>query len=535
METTKVQVIGGGPGGLFAARLVKLRHPGWHVEVHERMPAGKTFGFGVGLTGRTLRNLLAADPAVHESLITASHTPRTARLHTLKDSIQWGRRGGGDRAIGRSVLLKVLQTAAVDAGVAVRAGSELMVGQADADLIIAADGAGSATRDRIAGTVGASVRPGRGLYIWCGLDRALDGSLFAPMQTDYGLFVTHAYAYAADRSTVLVETDEQTWHRAGFDRPQRFDSDGESDADSIAFLQRAFAPHLAGGRLLGNRSRWLRFRTVHCDRWHDGRTVLLGDAARTAHYSLGAGTKLALEDATALAGSLTDSTDIPAHLAAYEAARRPGSARTQDLAQRSQTWWDGFPQRADMPAASVAFAYLTRGGAVSLPAVAAREPEMARAAMAEYAGCPVKDVPWGDDRLAAWVLSRSYHSGRDQFASRVYGAPLLSVEPSVRDGDPSRAFASVQVQCEDPLGAAADAVVEQSRDAVSRGAAGVLLGGPDGRGDVLDRLALAERVRRESPAVVAVAGPREHLSDLVDGLVARRTDLVSVYGDGHAT
>ncbi len=527
VTATKVQVIGAGPAGLTAARLLKLRHADWRVEVYERMAPVETFGFGVGLTGRTLSNLHAADPAVHDALAAVSHQRTRARLYTLQDHIEWGRGGAAaGMTIGRAILLEVLQKHAVDAGAVVEVGSEFSLADADADLVIAADGAGSATRDKLAGALGASVELGRGLYVWCGLDRALDGNLFAPVQTEHGVFVTHAYAYAADRSTVLIETDEQTWKRAGFDQPGPYATDGASDEASLAFLQEAFSPYLDGGLLIGNRSRWLRFRTVRCQRWHDGSTVLLGDAARTAHYSLGSGTKLALEDAIALADALDDS-DIPRSLSTYEAKRRPGSAHIQDLAQRSHLWWDAFPKRANRPAASVAFAYLSRGGAVPLAAAAAFEPEIARNAIADFAGCPPADVPVEDDRLAAWVLGRPYDGGVT-LPSRVFGEAVLGVEPAVTSNDPALRFATLNVECADWLSADADTLVERCRQAVAQGNAGVRLTGAPTRGAVLDRLALAERVRLETTAVVVVEGPPEHLADLVDGLVAGRADLVSV-------
>ena len=530
MTSIRVQVIGGGPGGLLAARLVKLRHPRWHVEVHERRPAGTTFGFGIGLTQRTLRNVAAADLAVHDALQAVSHTPQGARLHTWSDSVGWGRGGGGDRALARTALLEVLHAAAAGAGVKMRLGSELHPEDADADLVVGADGAGSATRQFLAEAFGASAEPGPGLYIWCGLDKALDGTLFAPAHTAHGVLVAHAYPYAAGRSTLLVETDEQTWRRAGLDKAQPPDDDDDdhaSDQDSLAVLQQAFAPHLAGARVIGNRSRWQRFRTVRCERWAAGSTVLIGDAARTVHYSLGSGTKLALEDAIALARALGGNADVPASLKAYEADRRPASARIEELARRSQAWWDDFPDRTDQSAATVAFAYLTRGGALPLPAVAEREPDLARAALAAYAGCPVEQVPSDIGRLPGWVLTRPYR-GLGGFATRVYGTLPPGLGDDFRGPAPSGALTPLDVRRDAPAEGVETALIAACRSAVSEGAAGVLLGGPPSRSDVLDRLALAERVRRETSAVVAVSGPMEHLPDLVDGLVAGRTDLVSI-------
>lgn len=166
--------------------------------------------------------------------------------------MEWARGRTGGITIGRSVLLEELLHLAQSAGANVKLGSQFCLDDADADLVIAADGVGSATRDSLSDQLGASVEVGRGLYIWLGLDRALSGHLFAPVQTDHGFFVTHAYPFSPERSTVLIETDEATWRRAGFDVPRTYASAADSDEASLAFLQEAFAPYLEGGRLIGN-------------------------------------------------------------------------------------------------------------------------------------------------------------------------------------------------------------------------------------------------------------------------------------------
>ncbi len=277
MELQRVAVLGGGPGGLYAARLLKLARPSCEVVVHEQGVPDETFGFGVGLAARTQRRLAEADPASLDDILA------NAWSHDMRMRVG-GREAGMDVsslvAVGRAELLAVLQRHAEDAGVKLEFGARRSAAELDADLVIAADGVGSATRS--AGEFGAEVETGSGWYLWAGTDVALDHALFAPERTEHGVFVTHAYPYAADRSTFLVETDEATWRSAGFER--KHGGDARSDAsDDVAldYLSDVFADHLGGHRLIGNRTRWLQFRTVRCARWHDGRTRCCSGTPRT--------------------------------------------------------------------------------------------------------------------------------------------------------------------------------------------------------------------------------------------------------------
>lgn len=488
MQLRRVAVLGGGPAGLYAARLLKLAQPHCEVVVHEQGERDTTFGFGVGLAAGTQRRLEAADP------------------DTLRDIQAGGRRhdmtmdvGGAvarvhnDNLIGvaRTELLDVLQRHAEKAGVRLEYGERRAAADLDADVVIAADGVGSATRE--AGAFGASVELGRGLFLWCGAAFALDDAVFAPVETGHGTFVTHAYPYAADRSTFLIETDEAAWRAAGFDTVA---VEGEgSDTVSLAYLQEAFRTHLRGHDLIGNRTRWQRFRTVVCDRWSDGRVVLLGDAAHTAHFSIGSGTKLAMEDAIALVAALDEEPDAAAAFARYEALRRPAVERLQELARRSRLWWESFPSRTHLPVERLMVAYMTRAGNVPLDRFAVTSPDVVGAALGQYAGVPAQ-VP---EDLTGWVLrTRVVPAGGDAF-----------VVESVLD---------------DPWGAAADRIVATVRDAR---AATVRLVGPPDRGALLTRLDLAERLRLEAGAAVVVEGPAALRDDLAAGLVSGRTDLVA--------
>jgi anthraniloyl-CoA monooxygenase len=521
VELRRAAVLGGGPGGLYAARLLKLARPGCDVVVYEQGEAGSTFGFGVGLAAGTQRNLAAADPDTLRDIVAAGYRHdmtlqaggRTVRVHN-------------DRLIGiaRTELLAVLQRHTEKAGVRLEFGSRPRAADLDADIVIAADGISSSTRD--GGDFGTGIETGRGLYLWCGTDFALDDAVFAPVQTEYGTFVTHAYPYADGLSTFLIETDEATWRRAGFDISTAETAGDASDHVSLRYLEQAFAGTLRGHALIGNRTRWTRFRTVRCGRWSSGRTVLLGDAAHTAHFSIGSGTKLAMEDAIGLVEALGAEPDLASAFGRYEAARRPAVERMQELARRSQLWWESFPGRLHLPAEQLMVAYMTRAGNVALDRFAATNPDVVATALGQYAeagdpgGADVTDGFFGAGRLAGgtpdeisrWVLSRPLNRDGWHFPGRV-----------LADGPVLEPVAEVVA---DPWDETGDAVVARARAARAEGTAGFRFSGPADRPAVLTRLDLAERVRTEAGGLIAVEGPAELRDDLAAGLVSDRADLI---------
>ncbi len=502
----RVQIAGGGPAGLFAARLIKRAWPGWEVRLHERLPAEQTFGFGVGLSGRTLTAVRDADPEVGADLIEASWPFSVAEFRLPQGTAAIPGFHSGV-AIGRATLLRVLARRAEDAGVKIERGSaptgpELA---AQADLLIAADGVGSDLRSQLADRFGPSVALARSNFFWCGSQVQLPGTVFMPVRTEHGVFTVHSYPYAAQRSTFVIDASDETLAAAGLDHPA-FSSDGDSDEPSLAYLSAAFAELLDGRPFTGNRSRWTKFRTVRCARWSAGPVVLLGDAAATAHPTIGSGTKLALESAIALvtalqtAGLPTGDGVEPA-LAAFEQTRRPAVDRLQALAGRSQLWWDSFEHRLELSPPRIAAGFLSRSGAVSLDDLARTGPALAAAAVADWAGVPISAVP--NDGLRDWVLGRPLPG--TSFTSRLTGP----------------AGTALVVSTGDAWGPAGDRVLAA---APAPGQIVRLIGGPAPE-QVRDRLAVAERLRAAG-RIVQVAGPGSSLADLADGLVAGRTDLV---------
>ena len=285
--------------------------------------------------------------------------------------------------------------------------------------MIAADGAGSRTRAELAEHVGGRVDPGRGVFMWLGCATRLRSNLFVPVRTPHGLFTIHGYPYAEELSTLGVEADTGTWRRAGMDTATERTPLTESDAFSLDYLQKAFAGALGGAELLGNRSRWMHFRTVSLSQWHYENVVLIGDAAHTAHYSVGSGTKMALEDAIVLADSLTTGEEpaLAGALRQYEDIRRPRVEALQDAAVRSQRWWDSIGHRLDLPAPQLMLAYLSRGGVVSTSRLAGSDPGLLRAGLAAFAGLAPTDDELADIRT--WVLNRPYEGASLRTNSRV--------------------------------------------------------------------------------------------------------------------
>ncbi|HZZ51628.1 MAG TPA: FAD-dependent monooxygenase [Pseudonocardia sp.] len=501
MRLRRVEILGGGPGGLYVARLLKLADPACEVVVHEQGEPDTTFGFGVGLAAGTQRKLEAADPDSLTDLVTAGlrHNMTMqvgsdiARVYT-------------DRLVGvaRTELLAVLQRHAEKAGVELRFGARRVADELDADVVVAADGVSSVTRE--SGPFGARIDVGKGLYLWCGADFALDDAMFSPVTTEHGTFVTHAYPYSGGRSTFLIETDEETWRRAGFDATTAALESGStppeaSDETSLRYLGEAFAEQLRGHPLIGNRTRWLRFRTVRAETWSSGNVVLLGDAAHTAHPSIGSGTKLAMEDAIVLVEQLRVEPDAPSAFRRYEDIRRPAVERLQELARRSQLWWESFPCRMHLPAQQLMVAYMSRAGNVPLARFAQTSPDVVGRALEQYGG----ERPEGD--LTNWVFDRPLvHEGL-RIPSRT-SVPELTRLASDLD---------------DPWSPEGDLLVARARDCQ-----GVLLTGPAARSALLTRLDLAERVRMETGTLTAVEGPAALRDDLSVGLVSGRTDLVAL-------
>jgi len=327
-----ITVIGGGPAGLFFSLLMKAREPMHRIRVLERNGADDTFGWGVVFSDETLNNIAAADPPSYAE-ITASFAHWDAiDIHYQGEVLT--SRGHGFSGLSRKRLLNVLQRRAEGLGVELRFQHD--VADIDnlrrADLVLAADGANSLVRSRYADRFVPTIdwRPNK--FIWLGTTRRFDAFTFFFKCDAHGLWRVHAYRFDAEHGTFIVETTEEAWRRAGLE--------SASEEETVRFCEALFAEELQGHKLLRNRAIWRSFPTVRNVHWSFENVALIGDAAHTAHFSVGSGTKLALEDAIALADALDGRPDVPEALQRYEAARRPEVEALQRAAQASLQWFE---------------------------------------------------------------------------------------------------------------------------------------------------------------------------------------------------
>ncbi len=392
----KVGVVGGGPAGLFLGILLRSRDPSYDVTVYERNAADDTFGFGVVFSEETLENIEAADAETlrrieqrFRSWSVIECRLRIGNEHTgLQDRTM---RSGGHAfaALARVDLLRILTERALELGVRLQHRRDVpsLAELSGCDLVVAADGANSGIRRQLADAFGPQVEPRRNKYVWFGTTAPFDVFTFLFRQTPYGLFQAHVYPYDATSSTFIVETSPETWARAGLDayadsarRP------GENDEASLRFCEEIFADDLRGEPLVGNNSKWLEFPMVRCETWHathgDAAVVLLGDAAHTAHFSIGSGTKLAMEDSIALADALltqpVTNDDLQTALKSYEEERRPLIASMQRAAQTSLEWFEGVQRYAALEPEQFFFQLLTRSQRVTYDNLKLRDPGFVR-------------------------------------------------------------------------------------------------------------------------------------------------------------
>jgi len=373
----KVAVGGGGPGGLYSAIL--LSRLGHEVVVYERNDADDTFGFGVVFSDETLTAFEGADPPTYEAITESFAHWADIDIHYRGGLQQSG--GHGFSALSRRRLLNILQERAIEVGATVHFLTEappLAEMAADYDLVIAADGVNSAIRAERSAAFDPSLDRRHCKYMWLGTDLVFEAFTFHIVETEYGVFQIHAYPYDATMSTFIVETNEETWRRAGLDaNADRVFVPGESDEDSIKFCQQLFADILGPHKLVANNSKWLNFHTVGNARWSDDNVVLLGDAAHTAHFSIGSGTKLAMEDAIALAWAFRERGEdhIREVLTAYEDERRPVVESTQRAAQASLEWFENIKRYVGQPEREFAFNLLTRSRRITYDNLRLRDPQ----------------------------------------------------------------------------------------------------------------------------------------------------------------
>jgi anthraniloyl-CoA monooxygenase len=364
----KITAIGGGPAALFFGILMKKADPRHEVTILERNKPDDTFGFGVVFSDATLDNVGLADAESYGAIKRSFAHWDDIDVHYRGTKIT--SRGHGFSGLSRVRLLNILQRRAEALGVGVRYQTEVrdLEPYLDADLVLGADGVNSLVRERWAERFAPAVdfRPNR--FVWLGTTFPYPAFTFYFKEDDHGLWRVHAYRYAPDQSTFILETTEECWRKAGMDRA--------TEEETVTFAEKLFADELRGHPLLRNRSLWRSFPIVKCGSWHHDNVVLVGDACHTAHFSIGSGTKLAMEDAIALRDAVLAHADVPTALAAYEAARRPIVESTQRAALTSLAWFEQTERHMRLEPVQFAFSLLTRSLRVTHMNLKLRDPAL---------------------------------------------------------------------------------------------------------------------------------------------------------------
>jgi anthraniloyl-CoA monooxygenase len=373
----RIAVIGGGPGGLYFAALARQLGVADEITVWERNAADDTFGFGVVFSDETLGGIEHADQRILHQMEREFARWDDVDVHIGGQVLTSG--GHSFAAMSRQRLLQILQERCVELGIDVRfctPAPDVELLRASYDLVVASDGANSAVRTRYADVFRPTLESRQCRYMWLGTDLVFDAFKFYIQPTPHGVMQAHGYPFDDRTSTFIVEMNEQVWRRAGFDAfAGRALRPGESDEKSVQVIRELFGDILGDAELYLNNSKWLNFVTVRTGQWHHDNVVLLGDAAHTAHFSIGSGTKLAMEDALALAACLREQPDRDSALAAYVAERQPVVVSTQRAAQASLEWFENLGMYIEQDPIQFAFNIMTRSRRVTYDNLRLRDPE----------------------------------------------------------------------------------------------------------------------------------------------------------------
>ena len=374
----KIGIVGGGPAGLYFALLTKKHDPRHHIVVYEQNPAGATYGWGIVFSGRALSFLEDSDPLSYADIDDVLmvwdelHIGHRGEIIPIDGSIFSG--------IARVDLLQILQRHCRQRGVELHFETRLenLDRLADCDLIVGADGVNSAVRQRNRAHFQPTEEYLSNKYIWYGTHQRFPALSLIWRESEAGAFVSHAYPYSETTSTFIVECEADTWERAGFAEM--------SDEESRAYCEGVFQVELDGHALLSNKSTWLNFKAVRNKNWYHRNIVLIGDALRTVHFSIGSGTRTALEDAIALFEAFAaHGSDVATAFPAFEANRRPSSDALLDVARRSRYWYEHYSDILHLAPLDFAYDYMTRSGRVDREKLREHAPRF----MAAYEACSV--------------------------------------------------------------------------------------------------------------------------------------------------
>jgi len=356
-KALNIGIIGGGPAGLYFALLMKKHNLAHQVRVMEQNPYGATYGWGVVFSDRALSFLRDNDLETYEDVMAQCRTWDDLTI-VHKGEHVWID-GSSYSGIGRLTLLRILQEHCRRCKVQMQFETRLSDTStfADCDLIVGADGVNSVVRQQFADHFQPSTRRLTNKYIWYGTHQLFDTLSLIFRTYHGGAFVAHCYPYSDTTSTFIVECDTETWQDAGFEHM--------SDSESRAYCEQVFEDDLGGYPLLSNKSIWMNFKVVTNQMWNHRNVALLGDALRTVHFSIGSGTRMALEDAIALYHACITTDDITAALQAFEQARRPGMEKVLDIAEQSYTWYETFHEKMNLEPLQLVYSYMTRSGRIT--------------------------------------------------------------------------------------------------------------------------------------------------------------------------
>ena len=382
----RIAVIGGGPGGLYFAYLWKKLHPDADIDLFEQNAAGATWGFGVVFSEQALEFLRADDPGTVDAIAPRMESWRNITLNLRGESVEID--GVGFSSIGRLDLLTILQQRASSAGVTPRYDTLIRsVDQlADYDLIVAADGLNSLVRRAFEGDFGTSLSYSANKFAWYGTTRRFETLSQTFVETELGAFNAHHYRYAPSMSTFLIECDPATWRRYGFA--------DKTTEESQAVCEKVFASTLDGHRLVSNKSVWRNFPWIWNECWSFKNMVLIGDALHSAHFSIGSGTRLAIEDAIALVKALDAEGDISSALVRYQTERQPIVKKLVTAARTSADWYEKFADHMKLDLLDFAYSYITRSGRIDDARLRAMSPLF----MARYEASKHPSQPGGAQR-----------------------------------------------------------------------------------------------------------------------------------------
>jgi 2-polyprenyl-6-methoxyphenol hydroxylase-like FAD-dependent oxidoreductase len=368
----RIAIVGAGPGGLYFAYLWKKRHPDAVIDLFEQNAAGATWGFGVVFSEQALEFLRADDPDTIDAIAPRMQSWNNITLNLRGETVEID--GVGFSSIGRLDLLTILQQRAASVGVAPR--YETLIQSIDQlagyDLIVAADGLNSFVRRSFEADFGTSVSYSANKFAWYGTTKRFETLSQSFVETELGAFNAHHYRYAPSMSTFLVECDVATWQAYGFA--------DKTIGQSQAICERVFAGTLDGHPLVSNKSVWRNFPWIWNERWSFKNMVLIGDALHSAHFSIGSGTRLAIEDAIALVKAMEAEPDLATALQRYQTGRKPIVQKLVTAARTSAGWYEKFPEHMKLDLLDFAYSYITRSGRID----DARLRAMSPAFMARY-------------------------------------------------------------------------------------------------------------------------------------------------------